>query len=225
MKKLENMITDAMGLIENVANEVENDLASGIEFIEDEPWVGSYELDEQIFNAFKEEAIADYFADYLSDEIEKIEEENGVLCEVYIEDDCLVVYFSNNSNGLKNMEKKLDLMEHYSIHIMSLAKNENKQAFNHLVKVPTSMVENIDMLECTLDYPLNQTHTFQIPLEKYNRGKYTTIYTDYICVAIAKEYQMLWRKHNKWFWGHHWGDLYIEGLELRGNVLNVFVGS
>lgn len=96
MKKFENDITDAMGLIEYVANEVANDLASGIEFIEDEPWVGSYELDEQIFKAFKEEAIVDYFADYLSDEIEEIEKENGVVCEINIEDDCLVVYFSNN---------------------------------------------------------------------------------------------------------------------------------
>lgn len=101
MKKLENMITDAMGLIENVANEVENDLASGIEFEEDEnviEWVGSYELDEQIFKAFNEDAIVDYFEDYLSEEISIIEraykyEVEGV---VYIEDDYLVVRFSNN---------------------------------------------------------------------------------------------------------------------------------
>lgn len=116
-------------------------------------------------------------------------------------------------------------MEHYSVHIMSLAKNAEKQAFFHSIHIPTVRLKNIDILECTLDYPLNQEHTFQIPLVKYNSGKDTILDVDSICIAIAKEYQMLWRKHNKWFWGHHWGDLFIEGLELRGNVLNVFVGS
>lgn len=98
MKKLENMITDAMGLIEYVANEVENDLASGIEFEEDEnviEWVGSYELDEQIFKAFNEEAIVDYFVDVLCETISEIKEKEDVGCLIYIEDGELVVEFSN----------------------------------------------------------------------------------------------------------------------------------
>ena len=100
MKKLENDITDGMGLIENLAIEVENDLADNIEFEEDEnviEWVGSYELDKQIFDAFTEDAIVDYFEDYLSEEISIIESayEYEVEGVVYIEDDCLVVRFAN----------------------------------------------------------------------------------------------------------------------------------
>ena len=99
MKKLENDITDAMGLIEYVAIEVENDLVGGIEFEEDDfliEWIGSYELDEQILYAFKEDAIVDYFEDYLCEVTAKIEKENGVESELFIEDDCLVVRFANN---------------------------------------------------------------------------------------------------------------------------------
>ncbi len=123
------------------------------------------------------------------------------------------------------MKKNIDLMSEYSVHIMSLAKNAEKQAFRHSVEVPTVMVENVDKFECTLDYPLKYEHTFEIPLKKYNYGEETLIDVDSICIAIAKEYQMLWRKHNSWFTLHHWGDLYIEGLVMRENVLGVYVGS
>ena len=98
MRKMENQISDAMMLIENLAVNIQIELTN-IEFEEMEDgmieWVGSYELDSTIFRAFKEEAICDYFDDYLQDEIENIEQEYGVTCKIYIEDDELVVYFGN----------------------------------------------------------------------------------------------------------------------------------
>ena len=99
MKKMQNLISDAMALIENLAVNVQNELSGDIEFEEDSDgllsWVGSYELDSTIFKAFNEEAICDYFADYLSDEIENIEQSYGLQCQVYIEGDELIIYFGN----------------------------------------------------------------------------------------------------------------------------------
>ena len=99
MKKLENVISEGMQLIENLANNIQNELSGDIEFEELEEgeleWVGSYELDSTIFKAFNEEAICDYFADYLADEIEDIEQSYGLLCQVYIEGDELIIYFGD----------------------------------------------------------------------------------------------------------------------------------
>ena len=97
MKKLENVITDAIGLIEYVANEVENDLSGDIEFEEDDnvwEWTGSYELDSLILRAFKEDAICDYFEDALWETLSEIKNREDVGCEIYIEDGNLVVFFS-----------------------------------------------------------------------------------------------------------------------------------
>ena len=99
MKKLENVISEGMQLIENLANNIQNELSGDIEFEELEEgeleWVGSYELDSTIFKAFNEGAICDYFADYLADEIEDIEQSYGLLCQVYIEGDELIIYFGD----------------------------------------------------------------------------------------------------------------------------------
>ena len=99
MKKLENVISEGMQLIENLAVNVQNELSGDIEFEELEEgeleWVGSYELDSTIFKAFNEEAICDYFADYLSEEIEDIEQSYGLLCQVYIEGDELIIYLGD----------------------------------------------------------------------------------------------------------------------------------
>lgn len=99
MKKLENVISEGMQLIENLAVNIQNELSGDIEFEEDSDgllsWVGSYELDSTIFKAFNEEAICDYFADYLADEIEDIEQSYGLLCQVYIEGDELIIYFGD----------------------------------------------------------------------------------------------------------------------------------
>ena len=99
MKKLENVISEGMQLIENLAVNIQNELSGDIEFEEDSDgllsWVGSYELDSTIFKAFNEEAICDYFADYLSEEIEDIEVSYKTLCQVYIEGDELIIYFGD----------------------------------------------------------------------------------------------------------------------------------
>lgn len=99
MKKMENVISEGMQLIENLAVNIQNELSGDIEFEELEEgeleWVGSYELDSTIFKAFNEEAICDYFADYLQDEIEDIEQSYGLLCQVYIEGDELIIYFGD----------------------------------------------------------------------------------------------------------------------------------
>ena len=99
MKKLENVISEGMQLIENLAVNIQNELSGDIEFEEDSDgllsWVGSYELDSTIFKAFNEEAICDYFADFLSEEIEDIEVSYKTLCQVYIEGDELIIYFGD----------------------------------------------------------------------------------------------------------------------------------
>lgn len=99
MKKMQNLISDAMALIENLAVNIQNELSGDIQFEELEEgeleWVGSYELDSTIFKAFNEEAICDYFADYLSEEIEDIEQSYKTLCQVYIEGDELIIYFGD----------------------------------------------------------------------------------------------------------------------------------
>lgn len=99
MKKLENVISEGMQLIENLAVNIQNELSGDIVFEEDSDgllsWVGSYELDSTIFKAFNEEAICDYFADFLSEEIEDIEQSYKTLCQVYIEGDELIIYFGD----------------------------------------------------------------------------------------------------------------------------------
>lgn len=99
MKKLENVISEGMQLIENLAVNIQNELSGDIVFEEDSDgllsWVGSYELDSTIFKAFNEEAICDYFADFLSEEIEDIEVSYKTLCQVYIEGDELIIYFGD----------------------------------------------------------------------------------------------------------------------------------
>jgi hypothetical protein len=48
---------------------------------------------------------------------------------------------------------------------------------------------------------------------------------DAILLAIANEYKMLWNEDENLFWGHSWGELWIEELILKGNVLTLSVGS
>ena len=121
--------------------------------------------------------------------------------------------------------KNYSLIENFSVHIATLAENKDGQAFMHHVYVPTEIVKDIDYVECQLDYPLNRIVKVRIKLQKWNGGEKTLIDVDHLATEIVCKYKWLWEKHENWFWGHHWGDLYIEGLELRGNVLDVFVGS
>ena len=113
----------------------------------------------------------------------------------------------------------------YNVHIKTLAENKDGQAFSHLVYIPSVFLKNIETLECTLEYPLNEKHTFQIPLDKTDFGKMCLLDVDAILLAIANEYKMLWNEDKDLFWGHSWGELWIEELILKGNVLNLSVGS
>lgn len=113
----------------------------------------------------------------------------------------------------------------YHVHAITLAENADKQAYSHLVYIPTVLLKDIDVVECTLDYPLNEKHTFQIPLDKTDIGKMTILDVDAILLAVANQYKMLWNEHKDMFWEHHWGDLWIENLILRDNKLEVWMGS
>ena len=111
------------------------------------------------------------------------------------------------------------------VRIWMLAEYADKQAFSHFVHVPSSLLKDMESMRCTLVYPLNESHTFQIKLEKFGFGEDTLLDVDAILLAIAKEYKKLWNEHNDWFWGHDWSDLWIERLTFNGNNIEVGVGS
>ena len=120
--------------------------------------------------------------------------------------------------------KKLSLID-YNVSVGKLAENADKQAYSNFVYIPSLLLKDIETVECTLDYPLHESHTFQIPLDKTDWGKLTMLDVDAILLAIANEYKKLWNEHEDWFWGHHWGELWIERLILKGNALEVSIGS
>ena len=120
--------------------------------------------------------------------------------------------------------KEFSLID-YNVHIRTLAENKDGQAFSHLVYVPSVFLKDIDTLECALEYPLYEKHTFQISVDKTDYGKMCLLDVDALLCAIADEYKMLWNEHEDLFWGHSWGELWIEELILKGNTLELFVGS
>ena len=132
---------------------------------------------------------------------------------------------SMSNEQVINENEGLSLMEGCSVNIAKLEKYADKQAYSHSSYFPSSLLKDIDIVECTLDYPLEKPHTFQIELDKFHFGEITSIDVDEILVAIAKEYKKLWGKHKNWFWGHSLNELYFESLTLKGNVIEVGVGS
>lgn len=132
---------------------------------------------------------------------------------------------SMSNEQVINENKELSLMDGYNVNIAKLAKYADKQAYFHSSYFPSSLLKDIDIVECTLEYPLVKPHTFQIELNKFNCGKRIYLNVDEILVAIAKEYKKLWGKHKNWFWGHTLYDLFFESLTLKGNVIEVGVGS
>lgn len=120
--------------------------------------------------------------------------------------------------------KEFSLID-YNVHIRTLAENKDGQAFSHLVYVPSVFLKDIDTLECVLEYPLHEKHTFQISVEKTDYGKMCLLDVDALLCTIADEYKILWNEHEDLFWGHSWGELWIEELILKGNTLELFVGS
>ena len=130
----------------------------------------------------------------------------------------------NMSNEELKKVNEFSLID-YNVHIRTLAENKDGQAFSHLVYVPSVFLKDIDTLECVLEYPLHEKHTFQISVEKTDYGKMCLLDVDALLCAIADEYKMLWNEHEDLFWGHSWGELWIEELILKGNTLELFVGS
>ena len=120
--------------------------------------------------------------------------------------------------------KKIDLID-YTVHVKTLAENADCQAYNHSVYVPSVLIKDIDEVECTLYYPLEEEHSFKIALDKMGGGRIALLNVDEILLSIANEYKVLWNDPDVRFWGHHWGDLWIERLILKGNVLEVRIGS
>ena len=130
----------------------------------------------------------------------------------------------NMSNEELKKVNEFSLID-YNVHIRTLAENKDGQAFSHLVYVPSVFLKDIDTLECVLEYPLHEKHTLQISVEKTDYGKMCLLDVDALLCAIADEYKMLWNEHEDLFWGHSWGELWIEELILKGNTLELFVGS
>lgn len=138
-----------------------------------------------------------------------------------------VFYYNDFGNMSEKESKKIrefSLIDYY-VHIQTLAENKDGQAFSHLVDVPSVLLKGIDKLECTLTYPLYERHTFQIAIDKEDYGETYSLDVDALLLAIANEYKMLWNEHEYLFWGHNWGDLWIEELILKGNTLELHVGS
>ena len=134
---------------------------------------------------------------------------------------------ANNVQGhaarRKNKEATIDLMPCFMVHIARLLDSDGKSAYDHYVKVPTELLAGITELTCTLDYPIEEPHTFKIPLDKREFGGITYIDVDSLCMAVAKEYEVL--KRTRGFIFHVLSDLWIEGMKIKGNELIVFIGS
>ena len=77
-KKLENVLSDSMAQIEYVANKAQNDLNNEELFIEGEENGFAYEFDSPVTKWISEEAVTDYYEDYLQDEFASIKEKYGV---------------------------------------------------------------------------------------------------------------------------------------------------
>lgn len=78
MKNLENVLSDSMSEIENVANKAQSDLNNDELFVEGEVNCFCYEFDSPITKWISEEAVKDYFEDYLQEEFKEIEDKYGV---------------------------------------------------------------------------------------------------------------------------------------------------
>lgn len=78
MEKLENVLSDSMREIEYVANKAQSDLNNDELFVEEDINCFAYEFDSPVTKWISEEAVTDYFEDYLQDEFKEIEKKYGV---------------------------------------------------------------------------------------------------------------------------------------------------
>lgn len=123
----------------------------------------------------------------------------------------------------KNKKVSIDLMPCFMVHIARLLDSKGNSAYDHYVKVPSELLADVTELTCTLDYPIEEPHTFKIPFDKRNFGGITYIDVDSLCMAVAKEYKVL--KRTKGFIFHVLSDFWIEDMKIEGNELIVSIGS
>ena len=123
----------------------------------------------------------------------------------------------------KKREVSIDLMNDLYVHIETWLCECNDSRYTHTVKVPSKLLEGVNKLKCTLNYPLCQPHTFTVSLEKTTYKDITRIDVDSLCTAVANEYARIEKIVP--FVNHELSDLCIEAMEIEGDRLVVYVGS
>lgn len=118
-------------------------------------------------------------------------------------------------------EKKvtIELMRTFDAHIASLLRCNECSAYTHTVFVPTSLLGGITELSCTLSFAIQDEHTFKVPLKMMVSDGFTTIDVNSLCMAVAKEYEMLSR--TKGFIYSALSELWIEDMKIVGDELIV----
>ena len=94
MRKKNNFLSDSMAQIEYYVNEAANDLMN-IDLVEGEDNTFVYDVDRHfdVFKWINEDAIIDFFEDFLSEEINTNKKKYGVEGEIFIEDGSLIIKF------------------------------------------------------------------------------------------------------------------------------------
>ena len=124
--------------------------------------------------------------------------------------------------------KVIDLInEGTSVHIATMAKQNEKQAFSLFKKIPSEYVKGVTRMECSIDYPLKEQIDFEFEIdEAFDYGDGTSsINVSKIIYEISKKYWELWKSHRNWFEGHSIYDLWIESVFIYKNKIGVVVGS
>jgi hypothetical protein len=113
----------------------------------------------------------------------------------------------------------------FDVRVITMAENADNQAYGHYEHKLDELIKDYDYLECTLDYPLSEAHTFQIPTKEEINDRVFVIGVDDICKAIALEYKKLWDANQDMFTLHGIDSIWIEMILLEGNKLIVYMGS
>lgn len=123
----------------------------------------------------------------------------------------------------KTKEATIDLMPYFTVHIARLLDTYGHSANEHYVRVPTRLLNDATELICTLNYPIEEPHTFKIPIRKFNYRDITFIDMAKLFMAVAKEYEVL--SKTKGLIDCTLSELWIKGMKIKGNELIVLIGS
>lgn len=123
----------------------------------------------------------------------------------------------------KKKKATIDLMPYYTVNIGELLDSDGKSKIQHYVTVPTEFWGDVTELTCTLDYPIEEPHTFKIQMRKYDIRGITIIDLVTLFMAVAKEYEMLSKTEG--FIGSDLSELWIEDMRIEGDELIVDVDS